>query len=93
MKIKLTKKQTEVLKFLDDNQDESIAVSGKEAFYGNEQTNIKLIYNLLKLCCISADGYLGNDKTQYYIINGTGKDAHKQGFVELSDEFGLIIIK
>lgn len=85
MKVKLTKKQIEILKHIHENE-ETIVVSGKEAFYGNERTAIKTVYNLLRACCISADGYLGSDKTQYYNINGTGIKAYKQGYIELPDE-------
>ncbi len=83
MKFKLTKKQIEILKYLDEN-DQDIIVNGNEAWYGINKTNVRMVYSLVRLVLISEDGYLSG----HYNINSTGIEAYKQEFVELPN--GLV---
>lgn len=84
MKIKLTKKQIEILKFMDENE-EDILCSGNEVWYGDNKTNNKLLNSLLRLCLIKDNDYNENSSI-YYTINGDGIKAYKEGYVNIPDE-------
>lgn len=64
----MTKRQREVLQFLADNPDEDLVMDGGHVFYGLNKTNVKLVYNLLRMVAISQDSY---SDIRFY-INETG---------------------
>lgn len=81
-KHKLTKRQKEVLSIIQYNDENDIMCDGKEVWVGWEQSNWKLVLNLLRLCVISKDSY-SSGSTERFHINETGKKALEQGYIEL----------
>jgi len=55
------------------DEEEEMVVEGREVWVGDEQTNTKVLYGLLKLCFISEDSF-SSEKVQHYNINNSGEN-------------------
>jgi hypothetical protein len=69
----LTRAQKIALTKMRDNGDD-IVIEGGQVWVGDDRTNVKLVYNLLRRSLISCDDL---SKIERYVINGTGRDALK----------------
>lgn len=78
-KVKLTKRQIEVLKTIHE-QETDILHSFGDTYFGDEKTNMKLVDNLLRLCLIKCDDFSNFQETERYVITSTGIEAYKNGY-------------
>jgi len=85
MRIKLTKRQLEVLRILKEEEESILFDKGGGWYAGCEPTNGKLVNSLLRLCLLRADDNNRYGQTEYYEINGSGEEALETGYADISE--------
>ena len=58
-----------------------ILCSSGKAFYGKQETSMKLVYGLLRLCLIKEDEFQGSI-VQRYVITADGILALQNGYID-----------